>query len=305
MRILLTGAEGQVGRALREPLQSLGTVLVPNRTAFDLSRPDLLSPLLDSLSPDLIVNPAAYTAVDRAEDEVELAFRINAEAPKILARWAALHRVPMLHFSTDYVFDGSGQKPWCEDDPTGPLSVYGASKLAGETGVREVGGDHLVVRTSWVFSSTGNNFMNTISRLAKERAELRIVSDQFGAPTSAQSIAEGVISILQASAATSIEFRRAEIARRFGLAQGLLHVSNAGETNWYRFGCAIVEGLRARGTPLAVRNIVPIETRDYPTKAQRPFNSRLDSTRLNQQFGFQMPNWQNALAEEIAHITTD
>ena len=151
MRILLTGASGQVGRALREPLQSLGTVLAPDRTAFDLSRPDHLSPALDLLSPDLIINPAAYTAVDRAEDEVELAFCINAEAPKILARWAAVHRVPMVHFSTDYVFDGSGQKPWHEEDPTGPLSVYGASKLAGETAIREVGGTHLTVRTSCVF----------------------------------------------------------------------------------------------------------------------------------------------------------
>ena len=304
MRILLTGASGQVGRALREPLQSLGTVLTPDRTAFDLSRPDHLSPVLDLLSPDLIVNSAAYTAVDQAEDEVELAFRINAEAPKILARWAAVHRVPMVHLSTDYVFDGSGQKPWHEEDPTGPLSVYGASKLAGETGIREVGGAHLVVRTSWVFSSTGINFLNTISRLARERAELRIVSDQFGAPTSARSIAESLISILHGSTATTTELHKAEIARRFGLAQGLLHVSNAGETSWYGFACAIVEGLRAHGIPLAVRNIVPIETKDYPTRAKRPLNSRLDLTRLNRQFGIQMLRWQDCLAQELAYLAT-
>jgi dTDP-4-dehydrorhamnose reductase len=301
MRILLTGASGQVGRALHEPLQSLGTVLAPNRTAFDLSRPDHLPPILDSLSPDVIINPAAYTAVDRAEDEVELAFRINAEAPQILARWAGAHRVPIVHFSTDYVFDGSGQKPWCEDDPTGPLSVYGASKLAGETAICEIDGVHLIVRTSWVFSSTGANFLNTILRFARERAELRIVSDQFGAPTSARSIAKSVISILHRDATTT-ELRRAEIVQRFSLAQGLLHVSNAGETSWHGFACAIVEGLRAHGIPLAVRNIVPIETKDYPTKAKRPLNSRLDLTRLDRQFGVQMPDWREALARELADL---
>lgn len=301
MRVLLTGANGQVGRALHEPLKSLGTVLAPNRTAFDLSRPDHLSSVLDSLSPDLIVNPAAYTAVDRAEDEVELAFCINAEAPKILARWAAAHCVPIVHFSTDYVFDGSGQKPWHEEDVPGPLSVYGASKLAGENGIREAGGAHLVVRTSWVFSSTGVNFLKTILRLASERAELRIVSDQFGAPTSARSIAASIISILHGSAAMTGELHKTEIAQRFGLAQGLLHVSSSGDTSWYGFACAIVEGLRARGLPLAVRNIVPIATKDYPTRAQRPLNSRLDLTRLNRQFGIQMPHWRDSLTEELAY----
>ena len=143
MRILLTGASGQVGHALHQPLQSLGTVLIPERHEFDLSYPDRLPPVLDSLAPDLIINPAAYTAVDRAEDESELAFRVNAEAPKALARWAATNGVPFVHVSTDYVFDGSGEKPWREEDSTGPLSVYGASKLAGETGVREMGGAHL------------------------------------------------------------------------------------------------------------------------------------------------------------------
>jgi dTDP-4-dehydrorhamnose reductase len=302
MRILLTGASGQVGRALREPLHSLGTVLTPDRAAFDLRYPDRLSPILDTLSPDLIINPAAYTAVDRAEEEAELVFRINGEAPKILARWAATNGIPMVHFSTDYVFDGAGQKPWRKEDPTGPLSVYGASKLAGETGIREAGGAHLVVRTSWVFSSTGVSFLNTILRLASERAELRIVSDQFGAPTSARSIAQGLVPILGESTGATVELRKAEIARRFGLANGLLHMSNAGETSWHGFASAIVEGLRGCGVPLAVRSVVPIATKNYPTKAQRPLNSRLDLTRLKQQFGIQMPYWHDSLANELVDL---
>jgi len=253
---------------------------------------------------DLIINPAAYTAVDRAEDEADLAFRVNAEAPKILARWAATNSVPIVHFSTDYVFDGSGQEPWREDDPTGPLSVYGASKLAGEIGVREIGGVHLVVRTSWVFSSTGTNFLNTILRLAREQAELRIVSDQFGAPTSARSIAHGIMSIISGSAGSPMEVNMEEIARRFSQVDGLLHMSNAGETSWYGFACAIVEGLRARGFALAVREIVPIATTDYPTRALRPRNSRLDLTRLYDQFGFQMPHWHDALAYELSDLAT-
>jgi dTDP-4-dehydrorhamnose reductase len=302
MRILLTGARGQVGRALIEPLKSLGTVLSPDRNAFDLTYPSRLSPILDSLSPDLIINPAAYTAVDRAEDEIELAFRINAEAPEILARWAATNGVPIVHFSTDYVFDGSGQRPWREEDSASPLSVYGASKLAGETGVRDAGGVHLVIRASWVFSSTGTNFLNTIFRLAKDRAELRIVSDQFGAPTSARAIAQGLVMILNGSTGTIVELRKAEIAHRLGEAAGLLHVSSAGETSWHGFACAIVEGLRGHGIPLAVRDIVPIATKDYPTRAQRPLNSRLDMTRLNRRFDIQMPHWRDSLANELADL---
>jgi dTDP-4-dehydrorhamnose reductase len=178
------------------------------------------------------------------------------------------------------------------------LSVYGTSKLAGEIGVRETGGVHLVVRTSWVFSSTGTNFLNTILRLAREQAELRIVSDQFGAPTSARSIAHGLMSIIDGSAASPVE----EIARRFSRVDGLLHMSNAGETSWYGFACAVVEGLRTRGLPLAVREIVPIATKNYPTRAQRPRNSRLDLTRLDQQFGFQMPHWHDALAYELTDL---
>jgi dTDP-4-dehydrorhamnose reductase len=185
MRILLTGASGQVGGALRQPLGQIGEVLTPDRSMLDLSRSLSLPPVLDELSPDLIINPAAYTAVDLAEDELEFAYRVNAEAPRIIARWASKRGIPMVHFSTDYVFNGSGDRPWREDDPTDPLSVYGATKLAGEVAVREAAGCHLIIRTSWVFASRGKNFLTTISRLALERPTLRIVADQIGAPTSA------------------------------------------------------------------------------------------------------------------------
>jgi dTDP-4-dehydrorhamnose reductase len=260
----------------------------------------------------ITANQAAIIALFRAihrnvrqpEDEVDLAFRVNAQAPRILARWAATNSVPIVHFSTDYVFDGSGQRPWREDDPTCPLSVYGTSKLAGEIGVREIGGVHLVVRTSWVFSSTGTNFLNTILRLASEQAALRIVSDQFGAPTSARSIAHGIMSIISGSAGSPMQINMETIARKFSQVDGLLHMSNAGETNWCGFACAIVEGLRARGFPLAVREIVPIATKDYPTRALRPRNSRLDLTRLDEQFGLQMPHWHDALTHELADLAS-
>ena len=196
MRILLTGVTGQVGAALRAPLECAGALVAADRSRLDLAQPENMAAALDEMAPDLIVNPAAYTAVDRAEDERELAFRVNAEAPGAMARWAASRGVPLIHFSTDYVFDGGGTRAWREDDATGPLSVYGASKLAGEDAIRSAGGPHLVVRTSWVYAATGANFLRTIARLARERDELRIVADQIGAPTSARLIADAVAKIV-------------------------------------------------------------------------------------------------------------
>jgi dTDP-4-dehydrorhamnose reductase len=236
MRILLTGTGGQVGSTLRPLLQGRGDVLAPQRAELDLSRPETLVEGLDELKPDLIVNPAAYTAVDRAEDESELAFRVNAQAPSEIARWAAQHRVPLVHFSTDYVFDGSGDKPWCEDSPPGPLSVYGASKLGGETAIRSAGGSHLIVRTSWVYAAKGTNFLRTIARLAGEREELRIVADQIGAPTSARVIATAVVQILQET----------DLASRFAESGGIVNIACTDETSWHGFATAIVAGLRSR-----------------------------------------------------------
>jgi dTDP-4-dehydrorhamnose reductase len=291
MRILLTGATGQVGRALLPLLQGQAEIVAPPRHAFDLSKPDRLAERLDALKPDLIINPAAYTAVDRAEDEAELAFLVNAKAPAVLGRWAARHRVPLLHFSTDYVFDGSGERPWREDDPCRPLSVYGKSKLDGETSIREAGGPHLIVRTSWVYASKGANFMLTMIRLVRERPELRVVSDQIGAPTSARSIAAAVAKLVEGDAGKTL--------KNFARAGGVVHLTNSGSTSWHGFTAKIVEGLRARGVALKVGEILPIATTDYPTKAVRPTNSRMDLTRLKQVFGVVTPTWQDALETEL------
>ena len=197
MRIMVTGVSGQVGGALVKALEWIGSIVPVGRKELDLGQPDRIASTLDRIKPNLIVNAAAYTAVDRAEDQKELAFCVNATAPGIMARWAADHYVPLIHFSTDYVFDGAGTRPWREDDAANPLSTYGASKLAGENAVRSAGGEHLIIRTSWVYAASGQNFLRTIVRLAQERKELRIVADQVGAPTSAQLIADALADILR------------------------------------------------------------------------------------------------------------
>jgi dTDP-4-dehydrorhamnose reductase len=292
LRILLTGINGQVGAALSSRLGAFGTVVPVDRAALDLARPGAIAGRLSELSPDLIVNPAAYTAVDRAEDEPDVAFMVNAEAPRAMARWAAERAVPLIHFSTDYVFDGSGAVPWRETDSTGPLSVYGASKLAGETAIRDAGGLHLMIRTSWVYSPHGSNFLRTIVRLAKEREELRIVGDQIGAPTSAGIIADCVVALCGRP-----EGIKAVCAR----ADGLIHLTASGATSWHGFASAIVEGLQTRGIPMMAKRIVPIATTDFPTKAQRPLNSRLDLTRL-QSLGIVPPEWRDGLKPALDSI---
>jgi dTDP-4-dehydrorhamnose reductase len=302
MRILLTGTNGQVGGALRQPLSEIGEVQIADRSALDLSRTESLFSTLNALSPHLIINPAAYTAVDLAEDESDLAFRVNAEAPRIMAKWAANHGVPMVHFSTDYVFNGSGNRPWREHDLTDPLSVYGASKLAGEVAVRKAAGSHLIIRTSWVFASKGRNFLTTIVRLARERPELRIVADQIGAPTSARSIADALISIIGTNR-KSLDIDL--VKRRFADLDGLVHISNKGETSWHGFATAIVDGVRSRGQQLLTTQIAAINSKDFPTKAARPLNSRLDTTRLEKIAGVQLSDWQSALNAELDERVTD
>jgi dTDP-4-dehydrorhamnose reductase len=294
MRILVTGTTGQVGRVLREVLRGRGQILAPARPDFDLSDPNSLVERLDVLEPTLIINPAAYTAVDRAEEEAELAFRVNAEAPGVMAHWAARHRVPFVQFSTNYVFNGLGDRPWREDDPCEPLSVYGRSKLKGELGVREAGGAHLIARTCWVYGAVGNNFLRTIFKLAQDNLELRVVSDQSGAPTSAKSLAWALNSVLPDDAS--------ETSAAFSRAGGILHIANAGSTSWHGFASSIVQGLRARNTELTVRDVVPILTRDFPAKAARPLESRLDLARLAGTFGIKMPSWQQALSRELDEL---
>jgi dTDP-4-dehydrorhamnose reductase len=297
MRILVTGISGQVGGALVPRLQSLGTVLAADRSQLDLSQPSAITNALDRLAPDLIINPAAYTAVDRAEDEPELAFTVNAESPGAMARWAAARGVPFVQLSTDYVFDGSGERPWRETDLTGPLSVYGASKLAGEQAVQAASGPHLIVRTSWVYAATGHNFLRTIARLARERTELRVVDDQIGAPTSAALIADILSRIVAGDSAA--------VASRFAAAGGVTHLAASECTSWCGFATAIVTGLRARGADVKAERILPIRTEEYPTKAVRPRNSRLDLTCLRAVFGVTPVPWPSALAEELDHFQPD
>lgn len=297
MPILVTGVTGQVGGALLKVLGPANSIVAAGRDQLDLAQPRQIAATLNRIGPDLIVNAAAFTAVDRAEDEKEMAFRVNAEAPGVIAQWAALRNVPVIHFSTDYVFDGAGTRPWREDDPANPSSAYGASKLAGEEAVRCAGGPHLIVRTSWVYTATGSNFLRTIARLARERKELRVVADQFGAPTSARVIADAIDSV--------IATQRGSLADRFAEARGVVNLAASGEITWHGFAVAIVEGLRARGIALAVENVVPIATKDYPTKARRPANSRLDLTRLRHVFGIDTPNWDQALMVELVRLANE
>jgi dTDP-4-dehydrorhamnose reductase len=289
MRILLTGTTGQVGGALHRPLSAMGRVLAVGRDELDLQHPETIASTLDRLRPDLIVNPAAYTAVDLAEDERDIAFRVNGDTPGVMAIWAAAHDVPFVHFSTDYVFDGSGDTAWKEDSEPRPLSVYGESKLAGEQAVREAGGRHVIIRTSWVYASAGRNFLTTMARLASQRAELRVVADQHGAPTSARSIADAVTRILQGE----------DAADGFRENSGLVNLTASGVASWHDFATAIVAGMKARGALLACERVLPIATADYPTRAVRPLNSRLDPSRLQRSFGIEMPSWQDALEVEL------
>jgi len=297
MRILLTGSSGQVGGALSIALAPLGTILATGRSNFDLAAPETLPCQLDSFAPDIIINPAAYTAVDQAEDEPELAMRVNAKSPGVMAQWAAARAIPLIQFSTDYVFSGAGDRAWREDDATGPLSTYGSSKLAGEKEILAAGGCSLILRTSWVYAAKGRNFLRTIAGLAQQQEDLRIVDDQIGSPTSARLLADVVALML----AEGIDVLRARAAQ----AQGLVHVCAAGEASWHRFASAIIIGLRSRGVKLAVARIVPIRSDEFPTRAKRPLNSRLDLGRLHELFGVRTPHWERDLEPELDQLALE
>jgi dTDP-4-dehydrorhamnose reductase len=290
MRILVTGISGQVGRALLPGLHG-HDLIAADRATLDLAKLEQIADTLDRLAPDLIINPAAYTAVDKAEDERDLANRVNALAPAALAAWASPRNAPLIHFSTDYVFDGSGERPWREDDATNPLSVYGASKFAGEDAVRAAGGSFLIIRTSWVYAATGVNFLRAIARRAAEQKELRVVADQIGAPTSADLIAETVNGMISDGANAFRDYCHS--------ADGLVHLAATGETSWHGFAVAIVDGLRRRGVRLAVEQIHPIRSEEYPVRAKRPRNSRLDLSRLREVFGISPRSWIEALGPEL------
>lgn len=273
MRILLTGRNGQVGWELLKALAPLGEIMAPDRAQLDLRDPARIREAVRGANPDVIVNAAAYTAVDQAESEREAAFAVNAAAPAVLAEEAKRSGALLVHYSTDYVFDGTKAAPYLEDDAANPGNVYGASKLAGERAIAASGCRHLILRTSWVYGPRGSNFMLTMLRLAKERRELRVVDDQVGAPTSSLAIARATTQALRPGA------------------HGLYHLAAAGQTTWCGFARAILKraGL---ATPVAA-----IRSEDYPTPARRPRNSRLDCSRLRAELGVAMAPWEEQLAE--------
>lgn len=289
MKILLLGANGQVGTECRRSLSGLGTLTCATRDGrlsggeacevADLDAPRALEALVTRIAPDVVVNAAAYTAVDKAETEVEAAFRANAEAPAVLARACAASGAYLVHYSTDYVFDGQGQRPYSPEDPTTPPGVYGESKLAGEEAIRASGCAYAILRTAWVFADHGKNFLLTMLRLAKERDELRVVADQFGTPTPAALIADVT----------------AHVAGSPERPIGTWHLTPHGCTSWHGFAEAIVDGAFARGLLEKRPSVVPITTAEFPTPARRPAWSVLDNASLERDWGLSLPDWHAGL----------
>ncbi|MCX4193386.1 dTDP-4-dehydrorhamnose reductase [Methylophaga sp. OBS1] len=285
-RILLLGATGQIGYELVRSLGPLAKLVMPDREALDLrSDEKIIAEKIRQFQPDLVINAAAYTAVDQAEQEIELAWQVNASAPGAIAKACALMGIPMIHFSTDYVFDGQGSQPWTENDTAHPVNVYGQSKLAGEVAIQKSGAMHCIFRTSWVYGLHGKNFLNTMRRLASEKASLNIVSDQIGSPTWSRHIAEAVSAVVVLSRQQGPSFWQQQT--------GIYHLTNSGATSWSEFAKAIFEALAAEGQTVPVVNA--IATSEYPTAAMRPGFSVLDNARIERQFGIRMPDWRHSL----------
>ena len=296
MKILLLGKNGQVGWELQRSLAPLGDLVALDRHGDggwigDLADPDGLAATVRAVAPDLIVNAAAHTAADKAESEPDLAFTINALAPGALARAAATCGALLVHYSTDYVFDGRGTAPWAEGAPTGPLSVYGRTKLEGETLIRDSGCRHLIFRTSWVYAARGGNFAKTMLKLAAEREQLTIIDDQHGAPTGAELLAD-------------VTAHAARMTLADPALAGTYHLVAGGETTWHAYARHVIEYARARGCSLRVAPdaILPVPTRAFPTPAQRPANSRLDTRKLQQAFGLTLPAWQRGVDRMLDEI---
>jgi dTDP-4-dehydrorhamnose reductase len=286
MKILLLGMNGQVGWELQRSLAPLGELVAldfdsPGPLSADFTVPESLAATVHAVAPRIIVNAAAHTAVDKAESEPELARVINATAPGVLAREAAALGAWLVHYSTDYVFDGSGSAPWVEDSPTGPLSVYGRTKLESEQLIRASGCRHLILRTSWVYAARGSNFARTMLKLALERDKLRVVSDQVGTPTGAELLADVTAHALRTA------LQAPEVS-------GTFHAVAAGETSWHGYARHVIEFARAAGQPIKVEPdaIEPVPSSAFPTPARRPNNSRLNTSKLRGAFGLQLPPWQ-------------
>ena len=300
-RILLTGVLGQVGGDLLPLLRAEYDVIPSDLPELDLTDTDAVRRFVKKVRPHWIINPAAYTAVDKSEAEPALAYALNAVAPRVLGELAAELRIPVIHFSTDYVYDGSGTRPWVESDPTGPLGVYGASKLAGDQGLAESKAAHLIFRTSWVYSSGGKNFLLTILRMAQERPELRIVADQHGAPTWSRDLARLVVYVMRWLEGRSAESGSSvvEVVRSL---QGVYHAVNAGETTWFGFAQEFLSHFAAARPNASFARLVPVPSSEYPTPARRPVNSRLDCSRLKDVFGYTMPAWQDSAAAVVSEV---
>lgn len=292
MKLLLLGKGGQVGWELQRSLAPLGELVALDFDSTDLhadfSRPEQLAETVRKVRPDVVVNAAAHTAVDKAESEVEFARKLNATAPGVVARAAQQIGALMVHYSTDYIFDGSGSKPWREDDPTGPLSVYGRTKLEGEQLVAAHCARHLIFRTSWVYAARGGNFAKTMLRLARERERLTVIDDQFGAPTGAELLADVTAHAIR------------DTLRDAGKA-GLYHLVAGGETTWNGYARFVIEQALAAGAELKAtpETVDPVPTRAFPTPAARPHNSRLDTTKLQSTFGLRLPGWQDGVARML------
>ncbi|MBN8714857.1 MAG: dTDP-4-dehydrorhamnose reductase [Xanthomonadales bacterium] len=306
MKTLLLGANGQLGRTFLQDggLAAQGALTAATRDGVliqggpgeiaDLSIPESLSPLLDRVQPDVIVNAAAYTAVDRAEQEEALASRVNDEAVGVLGRWAAAHGALVVHYSTDYVFDGGQSRPYTVDAPTAPLGAYGRSKLAGEQSLQRSGADHLIFRTAWVYAAHGHNFLRTMLRLGAERDELRVVDDQHGAPTDTTLIAQGSLAALAL-------WRQADPATRRQLG-GIHHLVASGATTWHGFASAIFAEAQSLGLIARAPRVLPIASADYPTPAQRPAWSLLDNRGFQRHFAFTLPDWRQRLPAVLAAV---
>jgi dTDP-4-dehydrorhamnose reductase len=293
-KILLTGKNGQVGWELQRSLASFGNVVATDSKELDLADPDAIRRTVRNIAPDIIINPAAYTAVDKAESDAALAMAVNGIAPGIMAEESRRLGALLIHYSTDYVFDGSKPAPYTEDDAPNPQSVYGRTKLAGEQAIRASGCKHLIFRTSWVYGVHGGNFVKTILRLAKERNELRIVADQFGAPTWARDLAQAT--------ASALSFW--QNADRDGDLGGLYHLTAAGRTNWHQYAEEIVRLARQFDPALAAKqcDIRAIATLEYPLPAKRPSNSVLSNDKIRDAFGIVLPEWQDSVAECVREI---
>jgi dTDP-4-dehydrorhamnose reductase len=296
MRILLLGKGGQLGWELQRALAPLGELVAldfdsPPPLAADFTQPEALAATVRAVAPHVIVNAAAHTAVDKAEGEAELARTINAVAPAALAREAQSSGAWLLHYSTDYVFDGSGRAPWREDSPTGPLNVYGRTKLEGEQAIRASGCKHLILRTSWVYAARGGNFARTMLRLAAERDRLEVIDDQFGAPTGAELLADVSAHALRSAVA------RPELA-------GTYHAVAGGETSWHGYARCVIEFARSAGQAIRVRpeDVVAVPTGKFPTAARRPLNSRLDTRKLRETFGLNLPDWRVGVERMLCEV---